>query len=385
MTACARRHGGDPVSERLIATVRIVLAAAALLVVWVDPTQPSVDVPIAYASFVAYLLYSVVVLVVVRAGPRPELPLVTQVLDLVWLAPTLYLTEGANSPFFVFFVVFAFTAAIRWGLRVFWVVTLVCLASYASLLLLSTPTPLDLNNYLMRPAHFLIVGVLGGYLVEYRRRREAELGMLNEAAAAIGTAHGAATAMGLVVEAIARHGLGQIALGCLLDPETEELVLVRGPGEIRRLDDDEAAPFTAALAGAHGEGEARSRALLPVAPALRRLVGADDGVLYPVRVGQRLVGAILVFGRPPRRSAVSGDFLALLLRHVTPHVETLYLLERAREHHVVEERRRIARDLHDSFIQVLAGLGFRLHAWPCTRPAVATRSCPRSWASCAPR
>src|SRR5262249_43264381 len=64
----------------------------------------------------------------------------------------------------------------------------------------------------------------------------------------------------------------------------------------------------------------------------------------------------------------SDEFLSLLLRHVIPQLETLYVLERARHAHVLEERRRIARDLHDSFIQVLAALGLRLDAL-CAAPA----------------
>ena len=135
----------DPTLERLIGVVRLALAAFALFIVWVDPTQPSKHVAIAYTAFIVYLVYS---------------------------AAVLLFTEAGNTPFFPFFVVIMLTAGIRWGIWASWAVTAYSLGTYGLLLFVEPPTPLDMNNDLMQLSYFLIVGILGGYLAEYRRRRD---------------------------------------------------------------------------------------------------------------------------------------------------------------------------------------------------------------------
>jgi signal transduction histidine kinase len=364
-----KRHwwfGWDAPSERLIAFVRLALAGGALAVVTIDPTQPSRHVPVAYTAFAAYLAYSAVVFHLARGAPRPRLPLHTQVVDLLWVAPVLYFTEGANTPFFPFFVIFTLTAGIRWGMWAAWAVTAYSLVVYTTLLLVATPHPLDLNNDLMQLGYFLVVGVLGGYLAEYRRRRERELRALRTISQAVAGTPGALSALGALVAMARDWKLAESVVGVLRHPESGEMLLVRGPGDTRQLSPEEAAPFLAALApgaGAAGPGIGR---LLTADAVLLRFVEADEGLACPIRSGGDVVGGLYFLdqlsGRGHRRGRLHGQFLDLLLRQVAPQVEALYLLEQASQTRVAEERRRIARDLHDSFIQVLAALGLRLRA-----------------------
>jgi signal transduction histidine kinase len=101
-----------------------------------------------------------------------------------------------------------------------------------------------------------------------------------------------------------------------------------------------------------------------------RFAGADRGLAYPIRAGDELVGAIYFFFRAARSGRRAADELPnVLLRHVIPQIETLYVLEQAPRARVMEERRRIARDLHDSLIQVLAALGLRLDVLCASAPA----------------
>ncbi|PWU20935.1 MAG: hypothetical protein C5B48_11850 [Candidatus Rokuibacteriota bacterium] len=359
----------DQRSERLIALMRLVLASGALAVIWLDPTQPAKHWKVAYTAFVLYVLYSAVVFKMVRSRPRPWLPITTQVLDLAWIPPVLYFTEGANTPFFPFFVIFTLSAGMRWGLWGSWAVTIYSLIVYGWLLFVETPTPLNLNNDLMRLGYLLIVGALGGYLAEYRRQREAELRMLQTIAEAMGAAHGAVSAMTAVVDMTGRLGLADVVVGVLREPDDGEVLMVRGQSEIARLSNAEAIPFFAAASGPPLARGTRAVRLTGTAAVLLRFAEADSGLAYPIRTGADLVGAIFFFVRAPRAGRhASDEFLSLLLRHVIPQLETLYVLERARHAYVLEERRRIARDLHDSFIQVLAALGLRLAAL-CAVPA----------------
>jgi signal transduction histidine kinase len=358
--------GWDAPSERLIAFVRLALAGGALAVVTIDPTQPSRHVPVAYTAFLSYLAYSAVVFQLARRAPRPWLPLFTQVVDLLWVAPVLYFTEGANTPFFPFFVIFTLTAGIRWGMWAAWAVTAYSLVVYTTLLLVATPHPLDLNNDLMQLGYFLVVGVLGGYLAEYRRRHENERRVLRTISEAVAGTPSAVAALGALVSAAGQWKLADTVIGVLRHPESGEVLMVRGSAEIRPLSPEESSPFFAVLdAGPRLAGPGTGR-LLPADAVLLQFIEADEGLACPIRAGGDVVGGLYLLARlsgpDRRRSRVQGPFLDLLLRQVVPQVETLYLLERASETRVADERRRIARDLHDSFIQVLAALGLRLRA-----------------------
>jgi signal transduction histidine kinase len=351
----------DPTLERLIGVVRLALAAFALFIIWVDPTQPSKHVAIAYSAFIVYLVYSAAAFQLVRTRPRPWLLVTTQIIDLLWIPPVLLFTEAGNTPFFPFFVVIMLTAGIRWGIWASWAVTAYSLVMYGFLLFVEPPTPLDMNNDLMQLSYFLIVGILGGYLAEYRRRREAELRTLRATSEAVGTKYTAAAAMVVVVDAARTDKLADAVVGVLREPETGDVLMVRGSGDTKRLSPEEAAPFFAAAAGHSLQEGIRGIRLADHDDVILRFADADRGLAYPIRAGDELVGAIFFFFRASRSGKQAADELPnLLLRHVIPQIETLYILEQAPRARVLEERRRIARDLHDSFIQVLAALGLRL-------------------------
>lgn len=370
MTLKVSRADWNARAERLIAFLRLVLAGGSLLVIWLDPTQPSRHWHVAYAWLILYLLYSAAVFQMVRGRPRPWLPVVTQTMDLLWVVPIIYFTEGANTPFFPFFVTFMLNAGIRWGGWGSWAVTAYSVAVYGSLLFVETPTELNLNNDLMRLGYFLIVGALGGHLAEYRRQREAELRLLRDASEVVASRYRAVNATQALIELANSTGLADAVLGVLRAPGDDDVLLIRGV-DVMRLGIDEAAPFLAA-ARSQGDGIAGSRAvrLTESAAMILRFAEAESGLAYPIRAGTELVGAIFFFVRAPHTLRhASAEFLGLLLRHVIPQLETLYVLERARRVEVAEERRRIARDLHDSFIQVLAALGLRLDAVSARRDA----------------
>jgi signal transduction histidine kinase len=359
----------DGQAERLIAGLRLFLAAGSLMVVWLDPTQPARHWPVAYSAFVIYLVYSGVVFHIARTRSWAWLPIVTQLVDLLWVLPVLHFTEGANTPFFPFFVAFTLNAGVRWGGVGAWAVSVYSLLAYGWLLFQKAPAELDLNNDLMRLGYFLVVGALGGYLAEYRRRREAELSMLQSISEGIASKYEAVDAIAALIDIVNRAGLADVVVGVLRQPGDGSLVMVRGVSDVTRLSDEEARPFYEAAAAPPMTKAARTVALTDAAAVILRYADADRGVAYPIRSGPDLVGAIFCLLRVDRPLGRSSDhYLNLLLRYLIPQIETLYVLERARHVHVLEERRRIARDLHDSFIQVLAGLGLRLDAL-CAPPA----------------
>jgi len=179
--------------ERNIAQCRVVLSVTALVTIYVDPTRPTLTRwialtggpltldPYALAVLLSHVVYSVAVYFLVgRQLVAPtRIAVVSTWADVLFGAAIALVTEGANSPFYVFFAFAALAAAFREGLRLTLMVTGASVALYLSLILVSRPE--GVNVYTMRPAYLAITGYLVGYLGEQRLLLEAKLRQLEAA------------------------------------------------------------------------------------------------------------------------------------------------------------------------------------------------------------
>src|SRR5206468_2725146 len=99
--------------------------------------------------------------------------------DVLFGAAIALVTEGANSPFYVFFAFAVLAAGFRAGLRRAMMVTGASVALYLSLIVVSRPE--GLHFYIMRPAYLAITGYLVGYLGEQRMILESRIRELEAA------------------------------------------------------------------------------------------------------------------------------------------------------------------------------------------------------------
>jgi hypothetical protein len=102
-------------TERTIALARIVLAAASLFAVWLDPAEPTRYVQLTYALHSFYLLYAIILALTTRHRQGPSrLPLITHIIDIV--AFSVFRADARSvQPFFVYFVFSLFCgAALGW-------------------------------------------------------------------------------------------------------------------------------------------------------------------------------------------------------------------------------------------------------------------------------
>jgi len=180
--------------ERNIAKCRIILSVAAFIAVYVDPASPTLTRwlpltggpftldPHAYAVMVSHLTYSVAIyLVLGRPLATPErVARLSTWGDVLFGVAIALVTEGVNSPFYVFFAFAVLAVGFRAGLRSTLKVTGVGVALYLSLILVSRPE--GANFYVMRPAYLAITGYLVGYLGEQRLMLETRLRELEAAA-----------------------------------------------------------------------------------------------------------------------------------------------------------------------------------------------------------
>ena len=186
------RHGLAD-SERTIARCRIILSVAALIAVYIDPTLPTLTRwlpltggpfmldPLALAVMLSHLGYSITFYLFERwrVVSVRRIAIVSTWLDVAFGAAILLVTEGANSPFYVFFTFAVLAAAFRAGLRLALTVTVTSALIYLGLILVSHPW--GLTFYIMRPAYLTITGYLVGYLGEQRLVLESKLRALEAA------------------------------------------------------------------------------------------------------------------------------------------------------------------------------------------------------------
>ena len=172
-------------AERGLATARVLFAAAALVAISIDPTEPSRYYFLAYTLLLTYVLYSVGVLIALTLPKSPvEFPRIGQcAADLIWVSILTFFTQGPNSPFFLFFTFVLVASAYRWG---FW--QTVATGVIVGLLYVVQGTVVtagfsrstftengyDLKHFIIQPAYVLIISVLLGYLAHVDKRLKAE-------------------------------------------------------------------------------------------------------------------------------------------------------------------------------------------------------------------
>jgi len=101
-----------------------------------------------------------------RVGASRRIALVSTWADALSGGAIALVTEGANSPFYVFFAFAVVSAGFRGGLQLALLVTVASVALYMSLIVLLRPE--GVSFYIMRPVYLAITGYLVGYLGEQR-------------------------------------------------------------------------------------------------------------------------------------------------------------------------------------------------------------------------
>ena len=85
-------------AERVLASARSILAVAALIAIYIDPTEPTRYYLSAYSLLLAYVLYSfgvVIALPLVQKPLRLQVPL--HAADLIWITVLTAFTQGPNQ------------------------------------------------------------------------------------------------------------------------------------------------------------------------------------------------------------------------------------------------------------------------------------------------
>lgn len=379
-------------TEKIIAFCRVLLAIGTLAVVVVDPKQPSFLPTGGYVVLGSFLAYSLILFALVRGQyvRQDRIGYLSTAADIAWVSVITIFTERGPSPFFLLHVFVISGASVRWGLAGAIPVTITLALAYP-LMVLSASRLIDSDEivfhraHLFRPLYLLAAGYLIGYLGEHERRSKRKLSfMLDLVAPVRGSRNPGRAITRLARRALAFFDAPRGAL-VLRDPDSGRWFtwdITRTENKVRvglriTADDPCPMPFTGETEGflANDLRPGRRTALcydIRTGWIVRRnmgsgvpaLMGSAQALLVaPVLLQHELRGRAMVV-RGSRRKFTRDDleFLLVLVGQAAASLETVRLQAKAEEVAVLEERARIARDLHDGFIQALAGIDLRVEA-----------------------
>ncbi|HLL76948.1 MAG TPA: histidine kinase [Pyrinomonadaceae bacterium] len=392
-----------PVDDRMICLVRLVLAASALLIIYIDPSQPNRLVRPTYAALALYALYSAALYAAsLRTGAHP-FARAAHWIDVGCYLVLVSLSSGTSSVFFFFFffpvLIASFGRGFAAGLRA----AVVSAVLFTAVGYATAPRGegFELNRFLLRPVYLLALGYMMAYWGGAEIRLKRRLALLKEVNALanprFGVGHTAVSIMRrvrafydadacLLLLRGAGSEDGEFQLSRVARPEAaavraggdaEDEVAVEGvPAELAAqfmtLPETLAVVFNvrtwpwqprdACYFAFDLATDERADAGRRESEALAALLDAEAFASVPLLHRGRAAGRLFLAGPRGAFEPADVDFVRQIVEHVMPVLENVRLLERLAAKAAETERQRIARDLHDSVIQPYIGLQYKLAA-----------------------
>ena len=361
-------------SGRVIALGRLLLATLFLLAILIDVSQPAKAPAITYALLGGYVVFAAALVIATWSNWWQEARLAgpAHAIDILVFMLLVFVTEGYTSPYFIFFVFVLLSAAIRWGWRETTLTAILMTLLYLGTGLFAADKELDFDapRFIVRTAQLVIVSLILVWFGanQWRARffiHSEELlpepsldkSPLETALAAamkdVGAKQGA-----LVWRDSERKNARAIAIR---DGEMRDVKLKR-----RVLDGAGSTPFLYDMARHRGLGRDDDRNLRPLDPA--EAIGAETAAAVKPREGLALPldldkgDGLMFLEQVPNLSTDHIDLAEQIAADVSAHIQRHALLKAVEDNAEARSRLVLARDLHDSVVQFLAGAAFRLEA-----------------------
>lgn len=179
--------------ERAVAWLRVGFAALAVIVIQFNPERVARFPLLSFFSLSSFLLYSLAVLYLAKKNKltAPPIDVLTNSLDVVWIALIVFSTGGTRTPFFFYYSFPVITASLRWGLKGSLPVALVGVIVYGIVRLTlaaeSMGSPMGIDTLLVRSLYLLLLAGIFGYVSEFERRQNHQLHALSKTAGEVAT------------------------------------------------------------------------------------------------------------------------------------------------------------------------------------------------------
>ena len=394
-----RLHSEDSARlEESLAVARAFIISAAIIAIYVDPTEPSRFVVLGYSLLFLNLLYSLALIVYLRSLSvvSARLQLYIHAVDVFCAASLSVFSQGPGSVFFAFFILALVGAAYRWYFRETMVTICVILGLLVveALLMNHVGVLLDgseaeLNRLIVRSAYLIGVGVLVGFLGQKEKLQRAQVTAGSRIIRAIQGAAGLHGAIRAALESLLDvYGARSAALAIHYWREDQVMVwhaLANSGGtEVNQLQGDDSSipvfffdtPSTAWCANldrntsdfaANCLGPDRRRIRPVDLPLPKQLIASDltkSVCGTSIRLGEEQRCRLFLFDPPDSLPLLDTlQSLEFFAEQIGPAIYTMLLLDVLRSRAGAIERARLARELHDGVIQSLVGAEMQVEAW----------------------
>ena len=358
-------------SGRVIALGRLLLASLFILVVWLEPTGRPAAPTQTYWLLFAYIGFAAAATLVTwnnwwadahLAGPA-------HAADIGLFTTLVFLTEGDRRPFFPFFMFVLLAASIRWGWRATTLTAVLLTLLYLSAGMFALPPAerFQLEMFVSGTGYLVILSlILIWFGVNQWRARlpgSAEQHLPDATTDPTPVENGLRAAMAGV-----RAQTGAFVWARKGKDQALCITIRDGAAAVSKLPLDELA---LAASGPFLYDAPRERALMRDAKGnLRTFAPAEQIAGTPFPLGEGL--AIAVRSEAGQGQLYLEDVRGLSADHlelgqeiaaaIATHMQRQALIQAAEESAEARSRLAVARDLHDSVVQFLAGAAFRLEA-----------------------
>ena len=368
---------------RVALVLRAFLAGAALLLFAGDPKEPAATRPFGIAVLGGFLVYALVLWAVSARSGRLLRPRLAPWFDVGWVTLLVVVSVEVSDVFYPLYLFPVLTAAFGAGFRAGLAVLLVSAVAFlvdGIVTIVRTPElPAGIAEYLISPFILLAIGYLivvwGGHEV----RQRAKLTLIREVTALSGARGGLEGTLTRLLSTL-REFYGADACVLVVAEKEPSRTWMRSVTKARPAAAPELAvpealatlllsPGGAAFVARRRRGRSARAEIAETAEVplqAEALLDALDGaslVSAPLRFRANADARLYVVrSKGPPLDRYSAASLLQVAAQIAPVLENVRLVDRLAADAAEEQRRRIARDLHDSVIQPYLGLRLGLGA-----------------------
>lgn len=383
----SERQNIESLDERLVNVTRFILALSALIIIYLDPSEPDRLVNITYAALASYTVYSgmVYALSLRRRSLLRGIPF--HWIDVAWYLLLISLSSGTNSLFFFFFFFAILVASFRSGYGAGLRVAIVSTILFSTIGYVTTATPIEPNRLLLRAVYLAVLGYLtaywGGSEITHKRR----LALLKDVSQLSNPRFGVDQTIGSIIKKLRAFYDADTCILINTSAVANEYVLRRvdrrrpelaNRAEVVELEGEQlllAWPSDWAVtfqkkswlkgvsysaydffSGERLKGSKERYAWVA------DLLETDSFLSIPVYQRKTFTGRLYLTSKHRRFIYSDIEFLRQVIEHVMPMIDNVRLVDRFASEASEYERQRISRDIHDSAIQPYIGLRLGLDA-----------------------